>query len=120
MAPGFLRGARAVEIPGRPLSKLATVGAVPSQAEALRPGRAQGARGAQGLALGAACGEAPESDRGDVLRAGERRLVGWPRRAGLADQPSSCKAVCGCEFAWLNTEMLADCRMLLRVSCAVS
>ena len=41
-------------------------------------------------------------------------------RSTASDQPSSRRADCGWAFAWASTEMLACCRMLLRVSCAVS
>ncbi len=72
MAPGFLLGVRAVEIPGRPLSKLATVGAVPSQAEALRPGRAQWERGAQRAARPRNAREATSSARENVASSAGR------------------------------------------------
>jgi len=54
-------------------------------------------------------------EEGVALRAG--RSV---RPRGRVDQPRSCSADCGWAVACDRTEMLACCRMLLRVSCAVS
>ena len=65
MAPGFLLGERAVEIPERPLSKLATVGAVPSQAEAQR------AVGAAGHGARAAVAARPRKAREATFSARE-------------------------------------------------
>jgi hypothetical protein len=84
-------------------------------------GRAAGSLSRRVSRARAARGRVPQTPRGGASRLGEPPPRARQGRLRSADQLcSSCSADWGCELACDKTEMLACCRMLLRVSCAVS